>query len=40
MTFIKENYTKMLATAIVVVEYIALHSDQIVGIIETLSKIG
>lgn len=40
METIKNNWKAICAGALVVVEYIALHSAQITGIIETLAKIG
>lgn len=40
MDIIKRNWKAFCAGAVVVVEYVSLHSDQIVGIIETLAKIG
>ena len=40
MDYIKRNIKGIAGAAIVAVEYIALHADQINGIIETLAKIG
>lgn len=40
MDYIKRNIKGIAAGAMVAVEYIALHHDQINGIIETLAKIG
>ena len=40
MNTIKQNWKAICGVALVVVEYVALHNSQIVGVIETLSKIG
>lgn len=40
MNTIRNHWKAICAGAIVVVEYVSLHSDQITGIIETLAKIG
>ena len=38
--YIERYWKPACAGAVVVVEYVALHNAQIVGIIETLAKIG